>query len=147
MTFSATNGKFKIPPGAANHRVDAEFKLGADVTLHGLHPHMHARGKDFIYHVRFPDGRRETLLSVPHYSFAWQLWYNLEKPLFLPKGTVIECTAHFDNSPNNKFNPDPTKAVIWGDQSWDEMMVGFFNFVFDASFDEKKIPEKSGAGQ
>ncbi len=140
MTFSAVNGKFKIPAGDGNHRVDAEFELGADVTLHGLHPHMHARGKDFIYHVRFPDGRRETLLSVPHYSFAWQLWYNLEKPLFLPKGTVIECTAHFDNSPNNKFNPDPTKDVYWGDQSWDEMMVGFFNFVFDAAFDEKKIP-------
>jgi hypothetical protein len=147
MTFSATNGKFKIPAGEANHRVDAEFKLGADVTLHGLHPHMHARGKDFIYHVRFPDGRRETLLSVPHYSFAWQLWYNLDKPLFLPKGTVIECTAHFDNSVNNKYNPDPTKAVVWGDQSWDEMMVGFFNFTFDASFDEKKIPEKSGGAE
>jgi hypothetical protein len=153
MTFSATNGKFKIPPGAPNHRVDAEFELGADVVLHGLHPHMHARGKDFIYHVRFPDGQRQTLLSVPRYSFAWQLWYTLDKPLSLPKGTVIECTAHFDNSPNNKFNPDPTKEISWGDQSWDEMMIGFFNFAFDAGFDEKKIPApakepaKSGDGQ
>ncbi|MEP7361782.1 MAG: cytochrome c [Acidobacteriota bacterium] len=147
MTFSATNGKFKIPAGDPNHRVDAEFELGTDVVLHGLHPHMHARGKDFIYHVRFPDGRRETLLSVPHYSFAWQLWYNLEKPLFLPKGTVFECTAHFDNSPNNKFNPDPKKDVTWGDQSWDEMMVGFFNLVFDAGMDEKKVhaPPKEAA--
>jgi hypothetical protein len=145
MTFSATNGKFRIPAGASNHRVDAEFELGADVVLHGLHPHMHARGKDFVYHVRFPNGKRETLLSVPKYSFVWQLWYNLEAPLRLPKGSVIECTAHFDNSPNNKFNPDPAKDVVWGDQSWDEMMVGFFNLVFDAAFDEKKIqaPRKS----
>jgi hypothetical protein len=142
MTFSATNGKFRIPAGDPNHRVDAEFELGADVVLHGLHPHMHARGKDFIYHVRYPDGRRETLLSVPNYSFAWQLWYNLEKPIFLPKGTVFECTAHYDNSPNNKNNPDPTKDVIWGDQSWDEMMVGFFNLVFDAKMDEKLVIAK-----
>lgn len=139
MTFSATNGTFKIPPGEGNQRVDATFELGADVVLHGLHPHMHARGKDFIYHVRFPDGRRQTLLSVPRYSFAWQLWYNLDKPLALPKGTVFECTAHFDNSVNNKFNPDPTKEVRWGDQSWDEMMVGFFNLIFDAKMDEKKV--------
>jgi hypothetical protein len=133
MTFSAVNGKFKIPAGDGNHRVDAEFELGADVILHGLHPHMHARGKDMIYHVRFPDGRRETLLSVPKYSFAWQLWYNLDKPLALPKGTKILCTAHFDNSVNNRFNPDPKKDVTWGDQSWDEMMIGFFNFVFPAN--------------
>lgn len=140
MTFSAVNGKLKIPAGAPDHRVDAEFELGTDVILHGLHPHMHARGKDFIYHVKFPDGRRETLLSVPRYSFAWQLWYNLDKPIKLPKGTVIQCTAHYDNSVNNRYNPDPKKEVVWGDQSWDEMMVGFFNFAFDVSVDEKKIP-------
>jgi hypothetical protein len=103
---------------------------------------MHWRGKDFIYHVRFPDGRRETLLSVPNFTATWQLWYNLEKPIFLPKGTVFECTAHYDNSLNNKNNPDPTKNVIWGDQSWDEMMVGFFNLVFDAKMDEKLIIAK-----
>jgi len=132
MTFSATNGKFKIPAGAPNHRVDAEFIIGTDVVLHGLHPHMHARGKDFLYRVQFPDGRTETLLSVPKYSFAWQLWYNLANPVPLPKGTKILCTAHFDNSPNNPYNPDPKKEVEWGDQSWDEMMVGFFNLVFPA---------------
>ena len=146
MTFSAVNGNLRIPPGAPNHKVEAEFELGADVVLHGLHPHMHARGKDFVYRVRFPDGRRETLLSVPRYSFAWQLWYNLDPPLPLPKGTVIECAAHFDNSPNNKHNPDPSKEVLWGDQSWDEMMVGFFNFAFDAALDEKKIPAPAKSG-
>jgi hypothetical protein len=145
-TFSAVNGKLKIPAGDPNHRVDAEFELGTDVILHGLHPHMHARGKDFIYHIRYPDGRRQTLLSVPKYSFAWQLWYNLEKPIRLPKGTVIECTAHFDNSTNNKYNPDPSKEVLWGDQSWDEMMIGFFNFAFDAALDDSKIPAPAKSG-
>ena len=146
MTFSAVNGTFKIPAGHPNYKVDAEFELGADVVLHSLHPHMHNRGKDFIYRVQFPDGRTETLLSVPNYSFAWQLWYTLEKPLPLPKGTKILCTAHFDNSKNNPFNPDPEKDVVWGDQSWDEMMVGFFNFAFDATMPPDRVtaPKKDG---
>lgn len=146
MTFSAVNGTFKIPAGHPNYQVDAEFELGADVVLHSLHPHMHNRGKDFLYRVQFPDGRTETLLSVPNYSFAWQLWYTLEKPLPLPKGTKILCTAHFDNSKNNPFNPDPGKDVVWGDQSWDEMMVGFFNFAFDATMPPDRVtaPKKDG---
>ncbi len=147
MTFSATNGTFKIPAGDPNHKVDAEFELGATVTLHSLHPHMHARGKDFLYRVRYPDGKTETLLSVPNYSFAWQLWYTLEKPIVLPKGTKILCTAHFDNSPNNRFNPDATKEVSWGDQSWDEMMIGFFNFVFDADTPVSSIPAAKPAAK
>jgi len=132
FTVSATNGKFKIPAGDPNYRVDAEFELGTNVTLYGLHPHMHGRGKDFEYRVKYPGGQTQTLLSVPNYRATWQLWYDLAEPIALPKGTKIECTAHFDNSPNNALNPDPTKDVVWGDQSWDEMMVGFFNVVFDA---------------
>ena len=132
FTLSATNGKFKIPAGAPNHRVDAEFELGSDVTLYGLHPHMHGRGKDFEYRVKLPSGEKRTLLRVPNYRATWQLWYDLAEPIHLPKGTIIECTAHFDNSVNNPLNPDPTKDVMWGDQSWEEMMVGFFNVVFDA---------------
>jgi hypothetical protein len=139
FTLSATNGKFKIPPGAPNHQVDAEFELGSAVTLYGLHPHMHGRGKDFEYRVRFPDGEKRTLLKVPNYRATWQLWYELSEPLALPKGAVIECTAHFDNSPNNPLNPDPSKEVAWGDQSWDEMMVGFFNVVFDARTPLKEL--------
>ena len=92
-----------------------------------LLPHMHLRGKDFEYRVAYPDGREETILRVPRYDFNWQLSYYLDKPLFLPKGTTIECTAHFDNSPNNPANPDPTKTVHYGEQSWDEMMFGFFD--------------------
>jgi len=132
FTVSATNGKFKIPAGDPNYRVDAEFELGTNVTLYGLHPHMHGRGKDFEYRVKYPGGQTQTLLSVPNYRATWQLWYDLAEPIALPKGTKIQCTAHFDNSPNNALNPDPTKDVVWGDQSWDEMMVGFFNVVFDA---------------
>jgi hypothetical protein len=132
FTVSAVNGKFKIPAGDPNYRVDAEFEIRTDVTLYGLHPHMHGRGKDFEYRVKFPNGDTRTLLSVPRYKAAWQLWYTLAEPLALPKGTKIECTAHFDNSPNNPDNPDPTKEVTWGDQTWDEMMVGFLNLVFDA---------------
>jgi hypothetical protein len=139
LTLSATNGKFRIPPGDPNYKVDAEFELGTTVKLLGLHPHMHGRGKDFEYRVVYPTGETETLLRVPRYDWHWQLWYTLAKPLVLPKGTKIECTAHFDNSPNNPDNADPTKEVGWGDQSWDEMMVGFFNLVFDASMPVEEI--------
>ena len=132
LTLSATNGTFKIPPGDPNYRVDSSFEVGADVKLSGLHPHMHGRGKDFLYRVVYPSGESKTLLSVPHYDWHWQNWYTLEEPIALPKGTRIDCTAHFDNSPNNPENADPTKEVTWGEQSWDEMMVGFFNLVFDA---------------
>jgi len=142
LTLSATNGKFKIPPGAPNYRVDSEFETGATVTLASLHPHMHGRGRDFEYRVLYPTGATETLLSVPRYNWHWQLWYNLEKPIVLPKGTKIQCTAHFDNSPNNPDNADPTKEVSWGDQSWDEMMVGFFNLVFDVDLPVQEILRK-----
>ena len=139
FTLSATNGKFRIPAGAPNHQVDARFELGSTVTLYGLHPHMHGRGKDFEYRVKLPTGDTRTLLRVPNYRATWQLWYDLAEPVVLPKGTVIECTAHFDNSANNPLNPDPTKAVSWGDQSWEEMMVGFFNVVFDADMPLKSL--------
>jgi hypothetical protein len=132
LTLSASNGTFKIPPGDPNYQVDATFDIATDVTLASIHPHMHTRGKDFQYRIVFPNGETQTILSVPHYNWRWQLWYNLAEPMYLPKGTKIECTAHFDNSANNPENPDPTKTVIWGQQSWDEMMVGFFNLVFDA---------------
>jgi hypothetical protein len=80
-----------------------------------------------------------VLLDVPHYDFNWQLRYELTEPKLMPRGTVLECTAHFDNSPNNPDNADPTKAVTWGDQSWDEMMVGFFNLEFPAGMDVRDV--------
>ena len=116
-----------IPPGDSNFRVDSKITLQDDSTLIMMLPHMHLRGKSFEYRITYPTGEKETILSVPHYSFSWQLSYYLAKPRLMPKGTTIECTAYFDNSPNNPFNPDPTKEIRFGEQSWDEMMIGFFD--------------------
>jgi type 1 glutamine amidotransferase len=145
LTLSATNGKFKIPPGDPDYRVDAAFEVGAAVKLASLHPHMHGRGKDFEYRIVYPTGGTQTILRVPRYNWHWQLWYNLAEPLVLPKGARIECTAHFDNSPNNPDNLDPSKEVTWGDQSWDEMMVGFFNLEFPADMPVEDILQRTVA--
>ncbi len=131
--FSAGNGGFVIPPGAPNHEVRAKFTVRQPMTLTNLTPHMHLRGKAFEYVAHYPTGEKEVLLKVPAYDFNWQHTYVLAQPKPLPSGTVIECIAHFDNSPNNKFNPDPTKEVRWGDQSWEEMMIGFGQFVTPVS--------------
>jgi hypothetical protein len=127
LTLAATNPRFTIPANDANYRVDSKITLQDDATLEMMLPHMHLRGKDFEFTAVFPDGHKEILLSVPHYSFSWQLSYYLDKPMLLPAGTTIECTAHYDNSPNNPYNPDPSKDVHYGEQSWDEMMFGFFD--------------------
>ena len=139
MTLSALNETFKIPPGDPNYRVDASFTVRHDVTLLGMHPHMHTRGKDAEYRLVFPNGETRTVLNVPHYNWRWQLWYNLEKPIDLPAGTRIECTEHFDNSKDNPENPDPTKTVTWGQQSFDEMAVCFFNVAFPAELSAKEV--------
>jgi hypothetical protein len=131
LTLLAPNRGFVIPPNADNYEVMSQVQLQQDVTLTDLMPHMHFRGKDFLYKVIYPSGQTETLLSVPKYDFNWQLGYELEKPIVLPKGTRIECTAHFDNSVNNPHNPDPAKEVKWGDQTWEEMMIGWFGVSVD----------------
>lgn len=142
--LAAGENKFRIPPGADNHRVDASFTLQSDATLISMLPHMHLRGKSFEYRATFPDGKTETLLSVPHYSFSWQLGYFPEKPMLLPKGTKIDVTAHFDNSANNKANPNPQAEVRYGDQSWEEMMIGFFEVSIPVGMDPVKVmrPER-----
>jgi mono/diheme cytochrome c family protein len=129
VTFTVPNQFFKIPAGAANHRVTAAYTFDRDVQLISYMPHMHLRGKDMKYEVVFPDGRRETLLWVPKFDFNWQTVYRLKDPMTIPKGTRIIVTAHFDNSPKNKHNPDPTKVVRWGDPSYDEMMIGWIEYV------------------
>ena len=106
--------------------------------LYSLFPHMHLRGKDFEYRVVFPDGKKQTLLSVPRYDFNWQDTYVLKEPLLLPAGTKIECTAHFDNSAGNPSNPDPKSWVRWGDQTWEEMMIGFVNYGYVEAEKDKK---------
>ncbi|HEU4389626.1 MAG TPA: DUF3471 domain-containing protein [Blastocatellia bacterium] len=128
-SFGVLNHYFKIPPGAANHEVKGCYTFSRDVELYTYLPHMHVRGKDMKYDVIYPDGRQETLLYIPAYNFNWQLMYRLEKPVLLPKGTKMIVTAHFDNSAANKSNPDPTKTVRFGDPTYDEMMVGYFDMV------------------
>jgi hypothetical protein len=125
----SVNPLFNIPANDPNYEVKSSFTTTQEITLDSLTPHMHFRGKDFRYTVVYPDGREEVLLSVPKYDFNWQLRYLLKAPLLLPKGTRIDCVAHYDNSANNKYNPDPTKAVHWGDQTWEEMMIGFFTYT------------------
>lgn len=138
-TLAAANGKFNIPPHADNHRLDSSITLDQDVILTSLVPHMHLRGKSFEFRAIYPDGRTEELLRVPKYSFNWQLTYVPAKPVLLPKGTRIECSAWYDNSKNNPYNPDPTVEVHFGEQSWDEMMIGFFNVAFDPALDPKSL--------
>jgi hypothetical protein len=130
--LAAHNNEFKIPAGNGNYRVDSVYDLGAQVELTSMQAHMHSRGKDFEFRAIYPTGESEILLRVLNYSFSWQLSYELAKPIILPKGTRIQCTAHFDNSANNPNNPDPSRDVGWGDQSRDEMMIGFFSVAVDA---------------
>ena len=125
----ATNHSFEIPPGDPNFKVQSASLIDEPALLVGLRPHMHVRGKSFEYRAVYPNGRSEILLRVPKYDFNWQPYYYLADPLLLPAGTRIECVAHFDNSANNASNPDPKVPVHWGDQSWDEMMIGWFDLA------------------
>lgn len=126
------NNQFTIPPGAEDFEVKAQATFDREVSIVNLFPHMHLRGKAFQFVAVLPDGKRETLLSVPCYEFNWQSNYRLAKPVTLPAGSQIECRAWYDNSVSNKNNPDATKQVRWGDQSWSEMMVGFVDYVQEA---------------
>ncbi|HEY7315734.1 MAG TPA: redoxin domain-containing protein [Gemmataceae bacterium] len=128
-TRAVAQSRFAIPPGAANHEVKSATTFREDARLLSLMPHMHLRGKDFEYRVVFPDGKSDVLLRVPRYDFGWQSNYRLAKPLDLPAGTRLECTAHFDNSADNLNNPDPNQQVRWGEQTWEEMMIGFVDYV------------------
>ena len=121
-----------IPPGAARHEVRSSTTIDRAAHLLGMMPHMHLRGRDFLFTAVYPDGRREVLLSVPAYDFGWQSQYRLAEPLALPAGTRLECLAHFDNSAGNPANPDPAAEVRWGEQTWDEMMVGYYDSRDDA---------------
>jgi peroxiredoxin len=129
-TKAVLNRSFAIPPGAANHEVRSEAVFKKDAILYNLLPHMHLRGKDFKYDVVYPDGKTATLLWVPRYDFAWQATYHLKEPLRLPAGTKIKCVAHFNNTAGNTWNPDPTAKVIWGEQTWEEMMIGFLDYAY-----------------
>jgi mono/diheme cytochrome c family protein len=115
------NARLAIPPGAANEAVSTDVAFAQDATVWGLFPHTHVRGKRWSYVLMMPDGTSTPILSVPKYDFNWQLYYMFTKPLQVPKGARIVSTAWYDNSTANRFNPDPSLEVHWGDQTWEEM--------------------------
>lgn len=127
--MGAQNFLFRIPANAPDHVIKASYQFKEDKILRHMLPHMHLRGKSFQYFARFPDGRRELLLDVPRYDFNWQIQYELAEPLFMPKGTILECIGHYDNSQGNPANPNPNTIVKPGQQTWDEMMIGWFSVV------------------
>ena len=140
MSAPSDAKNFAIPPNEANwNSPPAVATFDEDVQLVYMFPHMHVRGKDMTYRLIYPDGRTETILSVPRYDFNWQLAYDLATPIRVPKGTKLEVTAHYDNSVNNKFNPDPNATVYYGDMTWEEMMYPFFSVVVDKGVNPGKI--------
>ncbi|MGC2528795.1 MAG: hypothetical protein WA639_13670 [Candidatus Acidiferrum sp.] len=144
LTLQLTNDHFVIPPGVPDYRVEADGTLPNDALLLSFFPHMHLRGKEFRYNIihkptgpnERPDQEIEPLLDV-HYHFHWQMSYRLAKPRLLKAGTELQAVAWFDNSRDNPHNPDPDAAVRWGEQTYDEMMVGFFDVAVAAGMDKK----------
>jgi hypothetical protein len=140
LTLQLTNDHFVIPPRAPDYRVEARGTLPNDATLLGFFPHMHLRGKRFEYNIIHaglkPGANIEHLLRV-NYHFHWQMSYRLAEPRFLKAGTELQAVAWYDNSRNNPHNPDPEAAVSWGDQTYEEMMVGFFDVAVPASLDKQ----------
>jgi peroxiredoxin len=126
---AAGNHRILIPAGAANHTEKGVLPVTFHAQILSLMPHMHVRGKSFRYELVMPDNSRRTLLDVPRYDFNWQLLYRLAEPLKAPAGSRIEATAVFDNSTGNPANPDPTKVVRWGEQTDDEMLLGYVEYV------------------
>ena len=138
LTLQLTNHTFIIPPRTDDYRVDVSGTLPNDATLLSFFPHMHLRGRRFEYNILHPDGIVETLLRV-NYDFHWQLSYRLAQPLFLKAGTRLQAVAWYDNSDENPHNPDPNRAVTWGGQTYEEMMVGFFDVAVPAGVDKDKF--------
>lgn len=129
-TTEVANGRFVLEPFKKDQEVTAESGAhGNDLTLLSMAPHMHMRGQAFRYEARYPDGTSEILLDIPHYDFNWQSAYQLAEPKVMPAGTRMFCTALFDNSESNLANPDPSSEVRWGDQTWEEMMIGYFDIL------------------
>jgi hypothetical protein len=135
-----------IPPGAPNYEVVGVTAYTEPITIYQFQPHAHVRCKDFKYTLVYPDGREQTVLSVPKYNFQWQLAYELETPLTLPAGSKLVVTAHYDNSPNNKSNPASDREVYFRDgenQSWDEMFTPFIQYSIDNQNSNERQAERN----
>ena len=126
---SAADLEIAIAPFEANHEMVASKKFRKDSYLTMVGPHMHYRGEDANFKLVYPDGSEEEILNVPNYQFNWQKTYDFKEPKFLPAGTEMVFRATFDNSEMNPYNPDPSAEISWGEQTWQEMMFGFFRYV------------------
>jgi peroxiredoxin len=131
MSGAVINQRFRIPPEESNFPVEGSFRFNRDMQIVSLFPHMHLRGKSFRIDAVDPQGQRELLLDVPRYDFNWQNTYAFAEPVPMREGAQLQCVASYDNSSGNPANPDPTKTVTWGDQTWEEMMVAQFDLVLD----------------
>jgi hypothetical protein len=129
FTKAASTTDFEIPPGDPDSPATASHTISKDAVLYELAPHMHYRGKEFKYEAQYPDGTSEVLLSVPHYDFNWQTMYRFKEPKRVPAGTKIVCTGAFDNSPSNPSNPNPDAWVQFGEQTFEEMFIGYMGYV------------------
>ena len=132
-----------IPARDGNAEVVGEITVQQEMKLAYAQPHMHLRGKDFELRLVYPTGETETVLKGD-WNFDWQMGYEFAKPIVMPKGTRMIEIMHFDNSANNRFNPDPAKTVIWGPQNWDEMSNVFIGVTFDAKIDPDTVFTRSG---
>ncbi len=141
ISLSVQNMNFVIPPGDGNFRSDASVTFDTPVKIVSVQPHMHLRGKAMRIEAAVAGGGSVTkpVIDVPRYDFMWQTTYFLRDPISLPAGSRLDCAAWFDNSPNNKYNPDPKLPISWGDQSRDEMHIGFVEVAFDARVDADKV--------
>jgi Copper type II ascorbate-dependent monooxygenase, C-terminal domain len=131
VTRMVINYYFRVPPGAENHRVTACWTAPEDIHLYSAAPHMHNRGKAMEIKVFYPDGRSEDLLKVPRYYFSWQTTYSFKRAIAIPKGSRFMVTGYLDNSAKNKYNPDPTQAVRFGEPTYDEMMISWIDYTVD----------------
>jgi hypothetical protein len=146
MSVTAAQTDLTIAPGDPNAEAKATLRFGQPVDFVYMQPHMHLRGKDMKIDAHYPTGEKETLLDVPRYDFNWQIVYYEKTPLHLPRGTTLELTAHWDNSLNNKWNPDPQATVHWGDQSWQEMLAAPMAVIVDRTVDPKSVVAEGNFG-
>jgi peroxiredoxin len=142
-TEMAANPEFEIPANTDDYVIESDAVFDQDTLLLNLMPHTHLRGKTFKYEANYPDGKREILLDVPRYDFNWQQTYFFAKPKLMPKGTRLHCVAHYDNSVKNLSNPNPNAKVRWGDQTWEEMMIGYYDTTpANQDLSKKPVMEK-----
>lgn len=142
ITTAAVNNRFTIPAGDGDFKAEATVPVNNPMVMLSVFPHMHLRGKAFQYDLIYPTGETKTIMRVDHWSLNWQLSYKLAEPIELTPGMKVKATAWWDNSPNNPSNPDPSKEVKWGDQSWEEMLVGFYDVAVNPKINNKNLYQK-----